>query len=381
MKGRLFRKVLAGLLGLALLLGLASVLFLPGWIRGRLARLAVPVQSDSARWAWPIGVELRGITVPHPEDPRRPRLLQAERILLRIPWWGLFLRPIPVKLEMERPHVILDVLYGDALLARVQFLPMGPAWEQEADTGEPAGDGQAGPVNWEAVLRRLPFVPFGLRIRHGRLDLLGVERKIEKPLFVLEKIAARVELASAVPAPMVEGSLKGTFVTPQGEPVGFLDAETRARAGLAWMQGRLQVWYGRLEHFRDIYRGAPEPLTFEGGAGGPVIEWAFNEGEVELSIRCLTEKLRMGGTTSGVPWQRVLRCLEDEEGKIDLKVSTRARLEEPDLDLHNRLLSALDWAIRERAAAAGIRLPGRIFYALEAGVPEAAKPEPAEPEK
>ncbi len=381
MKGRLFRKVLAGLLALALLSGIASVLLLPGWIRGRLARLAVPVQSDSARWAWPIGVELRGVVVPHPEDPERPRLLQAERILLRIPWWGLFLRPIPVKLELDRPHVILDVLYGDALLARVQFLPMGPTWEQEADQGQPAGGGQAGAVNWEAVLRRLPFVPYGLRIQRGRLDLLGEERKIEKPVFVLEKIAARVELASAVPTPMVEGSLKGTFVTPQGESVGFIDAETRAKAGLAWMQGRLQVWYGRLEHFRDIYGGAPEPLSFEGGAGGPVIEWSVNEGDVELSIRCLAKNLRMGGTTSGVPWQSVLSALEHEEGRIDLKVSTRANLEEPDLDLHNRLLSELDWAIRERAAAAGIRLPGRVFFGLEAAEPETAKPRTAEPEK
>ena len=72
----------------------------------------------------------------------------------------------------------------------------------------------------------------------------------------------------------------------------------------------------------------------------------------------------MGGTVRGVPWQAIMDALADREGKIDLTVQMEGSFDEPNFDVHSRILSELDWAMRERAAAAGVQTHGRLFYGL-----------------
>jgi hypothetical protein len=47
-----------------------------------------------------------------------------------------------------------------------------------------------------------------------------------------------------------------------------------------------------------------------------------------------------------------------------LTIETEGIWGEPGFDIHSRLLSELDWAMKERAAAKGVRVQGRIFYGL-----------------
>jgi hypothetical protein len=91
----------------------------------------------------------------------------------------------------------------------------------------------------------------------------------------------------------------------------------------------------------------------------------YKEGWLKASMQCRSKNLRIGGTIGGgVPWQQVLDTLADRNGEIDLTVVTEGAWGEAGFDVHSRLLSELDWAMQERAAAKGVRVRGRIFYGL-----------------
>ncbi len=55
----------------------------------------------------------------------------------------------------------------------------------------------------------------------------------------------------------------------------------------------------------------------------------------------------------------------DSQGKIDVAVSARGRLGDPAFDIHDRILSELDWAVKEHSAARGVQVPTRIFFGLD----------------
>ena len=341
-----------------ILLGAGAFWFLPAWIGRQIqTELPFPAHWDPPQREWPLGTRFSNVEIPHPMDPQKPDLLTVRRVILQIPWWGLWVRPLPVSITLEQPHLVLDVPLGDSLLQQADFLPMGETWSQEETLEGGVVQGVGRPL----------VAPLGLRILEGIVDLWDEEVDPGKPLFSLAHIEVHLGIESPLSGPSIHLSGEGRFVTPEGHPIGFVEARADAGADLSRMKGRLQVWYDRLENFRFIYQDAPEPFTIEGGAGGPVIEWEAQDRAIRVSMRCLAERFRMGGATGGVPWQRLLDLLAGSEGKIDLTVSAEGNMDELHLDIHNRLLSGLDWAIRERAAAAGIHIPGRVFYGLEEG--------------
>jgi hypothetical protein len=345
MRGKRLRLILGGAFGLLLLFALFSVFRLPGLLTGYLTeRLPLRV-AQPAYWSGFLQVTVNGIELPHPAGGGRPPVISIQSATVKVPWWGILIRPTPVELSLESPRVILDVELGDSLLQQVDFLPMG-------------GASQIDP-------RDFPVVPVGLKIREGRIEVLDKEVRPDAPLYIMDHLRVDLGMTSPLKYPSIHLDAAARFVTKEGLPVGSLSARARAGATPKRMEGKLEIWYDRLEDFRWVYQDSPEPFTFEGGAGGPVIRWDYQEGWLKASMQCRAKNLRIGGTIGGdLPWQQVLDTLADQNGEIDLTVTTEGAWGEAGFDVHSRLLSELDWAMRERAAAKGVRVQGRIFYGL-----------------
>lgn len=336
----------------------AVVLAAPWWVSAQVRRAGPPgLRFQSCVWDWPLGVSFRSVLLSHPEDSAAPPVLKIERVRLQVPPWALMIRPLPVKVWLESPKVVLDAQTAEDLLRQVNFLPMGEAWSEE---------GKEKPAP-EFSLKSLPAVPVGLTIADGSFFLWDKSMISDRPIFGIHHLNLALELASPFRDPTIFLEGKGDFVRPNGDPAGFLSAQAEAAADLSRITGQLQIWYTHLEDFRESYRFAPEPLTLDAGAGGPIIRWDFDNGELNVSMESITEGFKISGSVHGVPWQSIFDSLADSNGRIDLTVETHARIDEPNLDLHHRILSELDLAMREQAAAAGIRVPGRLFFGLEAG--------------
>ena len=359
MKFKRLRLILGGAVVLFLAFALFSVFRLPGLLTEYLTdRLSLRI-AQPAYWSGLLQVTVNGIELPHPSGGGRPPVVSIQSATVRVPWWGILIRPTPVELELDTPRVTLDAELGDNLLQQVDFLPMGSAW-QTTEEGQ-----QAARKFSRIDPRAFPAVPVGLKIREGRMEVLDAAVRPDGPLYIIDHLRVDLWMSSPLEYPSIHFNAGAQFVTKEGKQVGSLSAEAGAGATLKRMEGKLEIWYDRLEDFRWIYKDAPEPFTFESGAGGPVIRWEYKEGWLKAGMQCRARDLRIGGAIGGeVPWQRVIDALADRNGEIDLTVSTEGVWGEPGFDIHSRLLSELDWAMKERAAAKGVRVPGRIFYGL-----------------
>jgi len=359
MKGKRLRIILAALGLLILGCALLSAWLLPRLVMNHLTQgLGVPVRlAQPPRWSGFLQLTLDDLEVSNPEGSGPP-VLTIRSATLRVPWWGLLLRPMPIDLSLESPHVMMDTQMGDTLLQQVDFLPMGSAWQS-------TGEGQQAARRFSQINpSSVRIVPVSLKIRDGRLDILDAEVRKDAPLYSIAHLDVDLWMTSPLQYPSIHFTAAAQFVSKEEKQIGSLSAEAQAGAPLKQMEGKLDIWYGRLEDFRWIYKDSPEPFTFEAGAGGPVIRWEYKEGRLKASMQCRTQGLKIGGMIGDVPWQSVLDALADEQGKIDLTVETEGAWGEPGFDVHSRILSELDWAIKERAAAEGIPIPGRIFYGL-----------------
>ena len=406
-KARFF---LAALLFLA---GLGMVL-IPLWVNVSLApsvidqvknQIPSPATYGLSHWKWPAGVVLEDISVNPPLGSVEDRFIQVKRLTLKIPWWGIFLRPIPVMAVVESPSLRLDTTSAD-FFGKIFFQQMGQAGFVQVPVGpqklrtivegeeddipeeEPEEETQEGvenekspvPAQGTASFRKSGVAIIGLQVRNGRIDLMDRQAKKEGPVATVAHLNVGVELSSLFGVPVIQVKARGDFVAPpplapgqQEEIIGFTTAESHSEFKAGKMEGRLQIWHGRLKDLRNIYYYAPEPFFFDAGAGGPILEWKMEGPKVKVSMRCLTEGLRIGGTVGGVAWKDILKSLEGSNGKIDITVSAQGRLDDPAFDVHDRLLSELDWLMQERAAAAGVGIPQRIFFGLEKSLPKEGK--------
>lgn len=345
MKGKRVRLILGGVAALLALFAAFTAWRLPNLLTEQLTQNLPLRVAQPAAWSGFLRVTLGGIELPDPAGGDRPPVISIRSATARVPGWALLMRPMPVELELDTPRVTLDVKLGDSLLQQVDFLPMGSVPKINP--------------------RAFPVVPVGLKIREGRIEVLDAKIRPDGPLYTIDHIRMDLWMSSPLKYPSIHLDMAAQFVTEEGKPVGSLSAGAQAGATLQQMEGKLEIWHDRLEEFRLIYQRSPEPFTFEGGAGGPVILWEYKEGRLKASMQCRAKNLRIGGTIGGeVPWQQVLDTLADRNGEIDLTVTTEGDWGEAGFDVHGRLLSELDWAMRERAAAKGVRVPGRIFYGL-----------------
>lgn len=345
MKSKRLRLILGGAVVLLLLFSLFSLFRLPGLLTAYLTKRLPLRVAQPATWSGFLQVTVNGIELPHPAGGSRPPVISIQSAALKVPWWGLLIRPTPVELSLEQPRVVLDVELGDNLLGQVDFSPMG-------------SNGQVDP-------RDFPVIPVGLKIREGRIEVLDAEVRPDGPLYSIDHLRVDLWMTSPLKYPSIHLNAEARFVTKEGLPMGSLSAGCQAGATPKRIEGRVEIWHDRLADFREIYRDSPDPFTFEGGAGGPVIQWNYQDGRIKASMRCHTKGLRMGGMIGGeVTWQQVLDAVADRNGEIDLTVETEGAWGEPGFDIHSRLLSELDWALKERAAAKGVRVRGRIFYGL-----------------
>ena len=339
----------------ALLFLVATFFLLPARLGSILKQGSVSTRFDSIRWDGFLSLNIQNLVVANPEESRTA-LFRVRQMKLRIPPWGILIRPVPAQIRLISPHLVMDAQMGDSLLSQVRFVPMGAAYQNAEEESSATA----------FSLRSLPLLPIGLKIEDGRLEMFDFEIKQNEPIYRMANLKLDLHTTSALQYPSVHLAAGADFVTQQGKKIGSLDVQIQGGVRLERIEGKVDLWYGRLEDFRTIYHDAPEPLFLEGGAGGPLIEWDYRNGRVKVTLRCRAEGLKISGQIGNVPWQKVLDALADAQGRIDLTLSTEGELQGSDLDLHHRLLSELDWAIKERAAAAGIRIPGRIFYGLAA---------------
>ncbi|MDO8730019.1 MAG: hypothetical protein Q7J69_02375 [Candidatus Omnitrophota bacterium] len=353
-------KLFLAVLGLlALGFALFSAWFFPRLLIDQLGSLPVPVWSERPpRWSGFLQLTIDNLEISNPAGDSPP-VLAIRTATVRAPWWGLLLRPMPIELTLESPQITMDTQMGNTLLQQVDFLPMGSTW-QSAEEGQRAAR-QFGKIEPGSI----KVVPVSLKIRDGRMDIRDAQVRKDAPLYSIAHLEADLWMTSPLEYPSIHFTARAQFVTKEDKQVGFLSARCQASATLKQMEGKLEIWYDQLEDFRWVYQKAPDPFTFDGGAGGPVIRWEYKEGRFKAGMQCRAKNLRIGGTIGGeVPWQQVLDTLADRNGEIDLTVETEGIWGDPGFDVHNRILSELDWAIKERAAAQGVRVPGRIFYGL-----------------
>ncbi|MBI3333470.1 MAG: hypothetical protein HYZ93_05215 [Candidatus Omnitrophica bacterium] len=353
------------LLLLGILLAVASSIafgfqwFLNAWLPGTLKRqLPLPVVLGPVRWSPPFGVRIDDLEIPQPGRSDHPYLLKAKQLHLQVPWWGLFVRPLPVEVRLVSPRLIPT--------------------SQTAELLAPLFFNQAAEAGWIRFPQRAanpPVFLIGLRLVDGRVDFPEVQTDPSAPPLILGHLELEGKLSSVFSHPTITLKARGDFLSPSAEKIGSTSVESVTDPVAGNMQGRLEIWHGRLSDFRTIYQYAPAPFFFEGGQGGPIIEWRIRDkDEVSASMRCLAQGLRIAGKVGGVPWNTILQALEDPSGRIDLTVTAEGSLSDPAFDVHNRLLSGLDWAMKERAAAKGIDIPGRIFFGLDEP-PEEEEPE------
>ena len=208
------------------------------------------------------------------------------------------------------------------------------------------------------------------------MEFTDVRVNPDQPVILIRSFNLAAEIASPLTAPTIQIKSGGDLVRATEEKIGFVSVDTRFQPLVGNMEGKVQFHHERLGDLGRLYYYAPEPFYFQSGIGGPILVWRIRNGmEVWASLRCLAKNLRIEGELEGVPWNSMLTALEDSEGQADLTVAAQGRLDDPTFDLHDRLLSELEWAIKERAAAAGARIPtGRIFFGLES-------PEPSDDEE
>ena len=64
------------------------------------ANLPFPVEAAQVRWAWPIGICLNDVRVPDPAQ-EQPFIVEIKRLVVRLPVWAVFSRPLPISLEAD----------------------------------------------------------------------------------------------------------------------------------------------------------------------------------------------------------------------------------------------------------------------------------------
>jgi len=317
---------------------------------------------DRAAWSWPIGLRIAGLTVPDPAK-KFPFFLQVREMVLQVPVWGLLARPLPVRATLERPHLKVGSENIDFLIGQTERQPedwmlipfMGLEEEEKEKEGVPQE---------EPFFRRLPFIPFGVHIREGRVDVIEEEIRTGQPVFVTDHVNLSLALRGVGAEPVIELKGGGDFVTQEGKKIGFHSVEIRCMPRTRSMEGTMRLRYEQMGDMRNLYQQAPRPVLIEGGIADFSMQFALKDGRhAKLTASCLVQNLDLSGLAGdGVPWADIMHAVEDEDRVYQWTVTTEGDLTDPRFNPHDYVLSEVEWRMKEKAASRGLKIPGPMFF-------------------
>lgn len=346
---RWFRRTIRWLL-ILFLLQWAAGLGLSHWARrGLLLILPEGTQVGAVHWRWPIGIAVRDLTLPDPAE-EGPFLLKLEQGNFQIPIWGIWIRPIPVRMRLRSPYVQMHSGNLEAVIQGIgldpqRWLPV-PLWEMEEPESPP-----------------FPFVPLSLDILNGRMDALGEELQPDRPVFTAAHVRLAVGLAASGTEPVVKLSGSGDFVSQDGEIIGLQSVEATLYPQKRAATGSLRLRHERLGDFQRIYEYAPRPILIDSGKAEVVLMGELVDGKrVKLTARCLVEHLDMRGQVGELTWGQIMQAVEDEGRRYEWVVHTEGEIADPHFNPHDRILRAVELLMKEKAATRGLKIEAPMFF-------------------
>lgn len=314
---------------------------------------------ERATWSWPIGLRLRGLTVPDPAK-EFPFLLKVKETVLQVPVWGLLARPLPVRVTLRSPHLMVGSKNIDFLIGQMERQPED--WMLIPFMGlEEEGKGQA--PEEEPFFRQLPFIPFGVRILDGRADVIEEQIRADQPVFIADHVDLTLGLTGLGAEPVVELRSRGDFVTPEGKRIGGQEVEIRCMPRTRSMEGTMRLRYEQMGDFRNLYQDAPRPVFIEGGISDFSMQFTLRDGRrAKLTASCLVQGLDLNGWVGQVQWSDIMRAVEDENRIYQWTVTSEGDLADPAFNPHDYVLGEVEWRMKEKAAGRGLKIPGQMFF-------------------
>lgn len=346
--------------------------------------MPLPVTFQSVRWSFPAGVVLSQVAASNPPGCENPNFLKIKSLKIQVPWWGIFFQPAPAAVVVERP--VLDMEPGNAEFVNQLVADYMKAYASGGPPGgkaiqkkrlPPSADEEEDDEDeeeLEASQQSFSSLPQGsaalslvsLKLQEARIDFIDRNVRQDAPALTIGKLTLEAVLSGAGGVPTINTHGRGSILSAEDKEIGFTTFDTQFRPIQGWMEGRFQIWHDKLNELKSVYSYAPQPFLILEGKRGPIITWKIRNGkEVEATMESITENFQIDGMVGDAPWQSILNSVADSNGRIDLTVTARGRLDDPTFNIHDRLISELDWLIRERSAAAGVDVKQRIFFGLE----------------
>lgn len=353
------KKIAFGVVGL-LLLNTVGGLFLSRQVARQFKTTLPPGSTvDSVSWSPPFGVMLDKLSIPD-STQMNPFLLQADRVVLQIPWWGLLLRPIPARVTMVRPHLKIGPGNMGLLLGDMESAADPDNWILTPFLGverkEAASD--EGPI-----LGKIPFIPFGIKVINGRVEAIDREIRVEAPVFIADHVVLSLELTTAMIEPTIHLVSRGDFVTESGELIGKQEVELRCQPQKKGMEGSFRLRHERLQDFKNLYQYAPRPIFMEGGIADFTMRFALTGGvHLALTAHTRVQNLDLTGKVGEVSWAQILHAVEDENRIYEWTVPVEGDLSDPAFNPHDIVLDEVEWKMKEKAASRGLKIPDQIFF-------------------
>ncbi len=324
------------------------------------ANLPFPVEAAQVRWAWPIGICLNDVRVPDPAQ-EQPFIVEIKRLVVRLPVWAVFSRPLPISLEADSPHFKLTsrnigLMSSYVRLSRTDWL--------EVSTDELSEEEAEGAGAPQRETQPLPsMLPIEIKFKEGVLEALDENIQSGKPIFILRHLNVSTSIEPTLPHLTVRVKGTGFFETEKGERIGLFDSDLFTRMQDGYMKGFLRLRHERLGDFRNLYTYAPRPILIEGGIADTRIEFEVeNHNHLRMTARCTVQNLDMTGQVGDVSWAQIMHAVEDDQRRYTWQFTVDGNVQDPKFDPHDRVLSEVEWKMKEEASLKGLKIKEQMFF-------------------
>ena len=357
---RLRKKIIWGMGGLLLLNGMGGIVVSRQVARQIRTSLPAGTTVGAVRRSFPFGIVLDRLSIPD-STKKNPFFLQADRVVFQIPWWGLLARPLPAKVTLVRPHLKIGSENINLLVGGMEANPGD--WILSPFRGVDRSPQGQGPADQRPVFQNVPFIPFGLSIIDGRVDVIEQEIRKDHPIFIADHVDLSMELTVVFMEPTIHLVCRGDFVTEDGGKVGFQDVEVNCQPRKKAMEGSFRLRHERLGDFRNLYQYAPRPIFIEGGIADFSMKFKLTDGKhVKMTAHTLVRNLDLSGKVGEVSWADIMHAVEDPDRVYEWTVPAEGDLGDPTFNPHDYVLSEVEWKMKEKAAARGLKIPGQMFF-------------------